>query len=754
MKNMLKNVLCGFCASLLGSVGVFAQGDISINAGDEWKAVDFSDVQVKAGSALDLSALVEAGPAGKHGRVILGKNGGVAFADAPEKEIRFFGYNSIVTHYFGTSPGSLEGKSDEETKANIRLYVQLIKRQGYNILRTLCLDTYLMLGSDNDGEFGPGRLDCYDYLFSCLKEAGIYLYLDLAGYGLYFKGSWDDKVTKRGMKTEMLVGSAPTRENWKAGVTKLLTHVNPYTGTRLLEDPAVVCCNFYNEQEMGFLRPKGESGKVLESLWHAWLKKKYTSLAEAVAAWDKPELAKLASLDEVPFSDPWNATKFGNDYGTFIQDYDIEMLDWYVRFIKELGYKGLYTQYDMNATFRYGEVRGGLPLMSMHGYHSHSSAGMSPGSVVDQSSSVENAGWYWRYLAASRMTGKPFFITEHNHAFWNPYQHEDGLLFSAYSAFQNFSCVMVHENAVWLRIKETMKDFSIGRSPVGRANEFLAACLYGRGDVTPAKNRVELRVDVDYLKANMTRTVNGEQNKVALLTGLDVKFPGATSAANLTSPNLLMAPADGASLTSTEWAATMVDSKTGSFSMAKVAEEMRSRGILSKNNRTDPAKGIFQNETGEVTLNTNERKLSVITAKTEAVTLNAGKETQLSALKVEYLSVDAAVALTSISGSPLVDSKRMVLVFNTDCANSDMQLSPDRKTLRKPGTLPALMRAGSLKISFSNPNAASLKCWALGFDGSRRQSVPIQVAGKTARIALDTSKLENGPTPFFEIAVE
>ncbi|MBL8994530.1 MAG: hypothetical protein JNM63_14390 [Spirochaetia bacterium] len=724
--------------------------DITFTAGDAWKAVDMSDVQVKAGSALDFSAQVEAGPAGKHGRVILGKIGGVAFADAPDKEVRFFGYNSIVTHYFGTSPGTLEGKTADETKANIKLYAQLIKRQGYNLLRTLCLDTHLMVGSETDGEFNAARLDVYEYLFACLKEEGIYLYLDLGGYGLYFQGSWDEKVVKRGMKTEMYVGHPPTRENWKNGVIKLLTRVNPYTKTRLLDDPAVVCLNFYNEQELGLIRPKGESAKMLEVLWRGWLKKKYASLAEAVAAWDKPEFAKLGSLDEVPFSDPWNATKFGNDYGAFLQDYDIENLAWYVAFIKSLGYTGLYTQYDINATFRYGVIRADLPLMSMHGYHAHSSSAMNPGSVVDNASSVANAGWYWRYMAASRMTGKPFFITEHCHGFWNAYQHEDGLLFSAYSSFQNFSCVLVHENAVWLNVKESMKDFSVGRSPVGRANEFLAACLYGRGDVAKAVNRVELRVDQDYLKANLTRTVNGEQNKVALLTGLDLKFPGSRAAP--TPASMLMAPADGASMTSTEWAATMVDSKTGSFSMAKAAGEMRSRGILPKNNLTDPAQGIFQNETGEILLNTNERKLSVITGRTEGVTLNAGHSAQLSVLKIENLNVDACVALTSIDGSALRDSRRLVLVFNTDTVNSGMQVSGDRKTLRKPGTLPALMRTGVLKVSFQNPNAASLKAWALGFDGSRRQQIPLKASGKNVLLSLDTASLEAGPTPFFEIA--
>ena len=57
--------------------------------GQEWKAVDMSDLEVEAGSALDLSNLMTSAPAGKSGRVIVNKNGHFAFADKPDERVKF-----------------------------------------------------------------------------------------------------------------------------------------------------------------------------------------------------------------------------------------------------------------------------------------------------------------------------------------------------------------------------------------------------------------------------------------------------------------------------------------------------------------------------------------------------------------------------------------------------------------------------------------------------------------------------------------
>lgn len=54
---------------------------------------------------------------------------------------------------------------------------------------------------------------------------------------------------------------------------KLLTHVNPYTGTRLADDPVLAIVNGKNEQEFGFLRD--QKPEVMKPHWLDFLKRRY-----------------------------------------------------------------------------------------------------------------------------------------------------------------------------------------------------------------------------------------------------------------------------------------------------------------------------------------------------------------------------------------------------------------------------------------------------------------------------------------------
>ena len=76
---------------------------IVFKADSEWKVVDMSDIQVKKGSALDLTAISENGPAGRHGRLTVSTSGDLVFEDSPAVPRRFFAYNgffsTLIIHY-------------------------------------------------------------------------------------------------------------------------------------------------------------------------------------------------------------------------------------------------------------------------------------------------------------------------------------------------------------------------------------------------------------------------------------------------------------------------------------------------------------------------------------------------------------------------------------------------------------------------------------------------------------------------------
>lgn len=80
---------------------------------------------------------------------------------------------------------------------------------------------------------------------------------------------------------------------------------------------------------------------------------------------------------------------------------------------------------------------------------------------------------------------------------------------------------------------------------------------------------------------------------------------------------------------SASWAASNV-AGTGAgdkkFDISQAAKRLREAGILPADNATDPAKGVFQSDTGEITMRVKEELVKVATANTEAVALQARHE--------------------------------------------------------------------------------------------------------------------------------
>jgi hypothetical protein len=91
--------------------------------------------------------------------------------------------------------------------------------------------TYVAAGS---------ALDRFDYLVACLKENGVYLYFDaMTSWRGYRAGpGWSKEANAARFKSRIFFDDS-VREHWKAGVRTLLQHVNPYTKTRLADDPVV-----------------------------------------------------------------------------------------------------------------------------------------------------------------------------------------------------------------------------------------------------------------------------------------------------------------------------------------------------------------------------------------------------------------------------------------------------------------------------------------------------------------------------------
>ncbi len=133
-----------------------------------WKAVDLGDLLVKPGSALDFSALVGSGPAGKNGFVRIDPEGRLVFEGDPQNPVRFLSASECMEWW------------PVETPEEIREYARQVRLNGYNCFRPHFLDDMLMVGSSEDNVLNPQQLDRWDRLSAELRAQGVYLYFDIS----------------------------------------------------------------------------------------------------------------------------------------------------------------------------------------------------------------------------------------------------------------------------------------------------------------------------------------------------------------------------------------------------------------------------------------------------------------------------------------------------------------------------------------------------------------------------------------------
>lgn len=735
-----------------------AKPNVKFVADDEWKPVDLSDLKVKPGSALDrreVSELPRNGADGRLPRLTIGPKGGLVAADELGAPIRLNGADSNTPWIFGRA------RKDPNWKETWKKEAVAARLRGYNLIRlhpsTICPE---------DMTITPDMLDKFDYFVGEFGKNGVYTFLSL---GAFMRCPWTPSRAdeRRDWNMRMYLGDPLIRKAWKFGTESLMNHVNPYTGLAWKDDPSIACVEFMGEQEWAFYHPKSRldprTQAEFDAKYRSWIQAKYGDVKALAQAWNEPS---LTSFDQVAapatFPNGGSSVK-DNDYILFCQERFRANSQWMNDTLRATGYQGLAGQYAITYFLAGQEVKWTESQVDLlNTYFCHPSSFSKPGSNCGQKSSISTrAGWI-RDIMSTRFADRPFIVPEYNHAFWNPYQHECGALFSAYFAFQGLDALIIHGMGVFDYAEKPGLDvFSVAHSPVVQANQFLASCLYLRGDVKRSPRRIELQIPQRFVEVNGNggRNVSREQAALALLTGFGVAFPWAKPAVgvpSISAPDLTLEPVGSSEFKSAGggWAVEGVDAEHSKFSLDAAVANMKRRGILPQDNLSQPSKGVFQSDTGEITIRSQESLLKVATPRSEAVTLESGKGEPVGQLTVVATSVPALVAACAIDKAPLADSKRIVLIYSTQVANTDMELSADRSTLVNLGKPPVLMRVGKLNVALRNANGAQMSLYALGLNGARQEKLPLKFENGQLQINLDTATLKNGPTSFFELATE
>lgn len=709
----------------------------------KWRPLPPAKPGIIAGSALDRSALTPKTEVTE--RVIVNTKGQLALEGSPGIPIRFL-----------TVADSYETFSMFKSKAHIEEYARQLRLQGYNMARLHYLDSILMSRAKKALEFNPAVLDKFDYYVYCMKKNGIYLNLDAmcSLYGYDVGNTWAPDKSGRNFGYDIYFKES-VRENWRQGVRKLLTRVNPYTKTRLAEDPVLAIVNGKNEQEfalMAWQYPK-KPHYMLPS-WREFLKQRYRTIAAYNAVWK----TGAENWNDIPIftkKDTTARNQRGEDVARYKTGIESRMYDWYVDELKKMGYSGIVTNYDMGQNLRYIALRKPFQAIGMHSYHAHPSSGGQAEQTIDQSSALANANAMFRGINSTRLAGKPLLITEYGIVFWNKYRYEEAFTAGAYAAFQDHSALTVHSQTVSIRPEQRIRPFGCTSDPVIHASEFLTAYLFRRGDVAPAQVNIRLDLNTEdmYRRRLFLDGIHYGQSRLCLLTGVstavDPDFP--------VRKNELALSTAGGSTVMTRPGYTMVVDKPGTpFDIDSIMSEFKKQGLVPRNNRTSAAGGIFENSNNELYLDTQKHFMSVDTPKLQGICAEAGAApVQLKNLNVSGLTTRGNVAAVSVDGKPLSDSRRIVLVYATNALNTGMVfLAEDMRILKESGKTPVLVETGSFKFELANRNAKDMKLYALSTDGSRRFELPLRKNGESIGAQIDTAKLKGGPSLYFELVRE
>ena len=424
-----------------------------------------------AEGAIDFRFLLDP-PAGKHGFLRV-RDGRFVFEDG--HSIRFFGVNLV----FGAA------MPERDTAVII---AERLARSGINMVRFHHVDSYQT--GDNTStliDYSGGNsqtphlenFDRLDYLVYELKKRGIYLHIDLFTLRAYLPG--DDLEHEGELRGALKHANYYNRcliDLHKKFIHQYLTHLNPYTGLRYIDESAVAVVQLLNENSIFW-----ENGDIdlslykaeLDRKWNAWLLKQYGDRAGLDAAWTKECGIRALKSEEDPARGSvarppigiWGERRvdWRRDYADMegparFADHSAFLIEQETAYIQEM--KGYLREIGVQCTIDVSNLPSGAAELKCialgdvtenNCYWNHPMGGFRvpvtfhDRIMVDSDPREMHHGAFTQNmiskLAFARTEGRPFVVTEWNVCYPTRFRSDVMLMLSAYGAMQGWDGLLL-----------------------------------------------------------------------------------------------------------------------------------------------------------------------------------------------------------------------------------------------------------------------------------------------------------------------
>lgn len=563
---------------------------------------------------VDLSFLnAQEKPAGRHGFL---KVSGEQLLFADNTPARFWGTNLSAYSLFKTPDNEVKQQAKRLSALGfniVRLHHHDSPWVSPNIFgdRTLTRDTQ---------QLSPESLKKIDWWITCLKNEGIYVWLDLhvqraltANDNIYgFEELPKDNNNNADLKGYAYV-NITISQAMKRFADAYLTHVNTYTGLAYKDDPAIAAVLITNEND------------ITQHFGNALLPDKQVPKHSQVYM---ARAKAFAQQHNLPEEKTWRAWEHG-PAKLFLNDLERHFYADMIQHLREVGVK---VPIATTSTWG-GNGLSALPALTagdLIDAHSYGGVGQLEKNPLTSDNMVN-------WIAAGQVVGKPLTVTEWNaEPFPTPDRHSLPLYMAGTASHQGWDALMQYAysqeglSGGWM----TVGNWHAYNDPAMLATLPAAALLYRRGDVHPAKT--------NYVFAPTTNSLFNQSispsNSVLLRTAME---KGRIQIAMPQTPEL-------------PW---LQQSRLSSNVQVLHDPE---QSLLDANANASTT------DTGELTRDWQHGIYTINTPRTQAATgWIGGKSINLGDIQVQVKTANASVVVQSLDGMPFGQSQDVLISLGT-----------------------------------------------------------------------------------------